>query len=361
MFWKISPQGLSWGKSPYTIKEKGEELVGRSISAVGLILAFTLMLLLPAVPESNALESSPYLIVNPTMYVAHAKGELFNVTIDVINIDNLSSYQFTVVYNNSLLKAEQVSPGSFFPPAPLSHMNYDNNTSLGSIGITCSLSNPTDSVSGSGTLASITFRVIFVPDSCLGSPLELRQTLLLDSAHVSIVHDLVGALYFWKSAAPDPPIEGRLLDVYTPKGGMGQGQPDGNYTLGEEVQLISEVTYNGFPVQGKLVAFQVQNPSEQISILRTAITNQDGFATVSFRIPNVLDSLGTWIAISVVEIAEKVAWDIVTFEVVTTKPVGGFSTALKRSGRADVAVPYSLMVIMLTFALVKVKRKAKTS
>ena len=315
------------------------------------------MLILPAVPKSNALESSPYLFVNPTMYVAHARGELFNVTIDVINIENLSSYQFTVVYNNSLLKPERVSPESFFPPAPLSHMNYDNNTTLGSIGITSSLANPTDSVSGSGTLASVTFRVISVPDSCLGSPLELRQTLLLDSAHVPIFHDLVGALYFWKSAGPDPPIEGRLLDVYTPKGGKGQGQPDGKYTLGEEVQLIAEVTYNGLPVQGKLVAFQCQNPSGQISILRTAITDQNGFATVSFRIPNVLDSLGTWTAISVVEIAEKVAWDIVTFEVVTA--VGGFSTAIRGNDRADLTASYSLLIITSALAFVIVKRKPK--
>jgi hypothetical protein len=149
--------------------------------------------------------------------------------------------------------------------------------------------------------------------------------------------------------------------VYTPKGGKGEGQPDGNYTPGEDVQLISEVTYNGFPVQGKLVAFQVQNPSEQISILRTAITDQDGFATVSFRIPNVLDSLGTWIAISVVEIAENVAWDIVIFEVITTKPVGGFSTAIRGNGRADLAASYSLLVSTLALAFVMVKRKAKTA
>jgi hypothetical protein len=293
------------------------------------------------------------------MYIAHERDEIFNVTIDVINVGNLSSYQFTFFYNNSLLQIEQVSPGSFFPPASVSHMNYDNNTSLGSIGITCSLSNPTDSVSGSGTLASITFRVIFVPNSCLGSPLELRQTLLLDSARVPIVHDLVGAVYFWKSAGPDPPIEGRLLDVYTQRGGIGQGQPDGNYKLGEEVKLISKVTYNGQPVQEKLVAYQVQNPSNQFSILRTGTTDQNGLTMISFKIPNVLNNIGTWTAIAVVEIAEKTAWDIVTFEVTSVTPVGGFSTIVRGSGRENPLVPYHMTVFALILVFAMTKHKAK--
>jgi len=291
------------------------------------------------------------------MYVAHGGDETFNVTVDVINIGNLSSYQFTFFYNNSLLQIEQVSPGSFFPSTPLSCFESDNKTP-DSVEITCSLNDFADSTSGTGTLALITLKAIHVSSSCLGSPLELGQTLLLDSARVPIVHDLVGALYFWKSAGPDPPIEGRLLDVYTQRGGIGQGQPDGNYRLGEEVKLISKATYNGQPVQRKLVAYEVQNPSNQFSILRSGTTDQNGLTMISFKIPNVLDSIGTWTAIAAVEIAEKTAWDIVTFEVTVT-PVGGFSTAVGVSGRESPSIPYPMTVFALILVFPITRHKAK--
>lgn len=329
-----------------------------SRSALALVLVCALLILLPTVSESKALDSYPYLFINPTMYVAHERDEIFNVTVDVTNVGNLSSYQFTFFYNNSLLQIEQVSPGSFFPSTPLSFFKFDNKT-LDSVEITCSLNDSTDSASGTGTLALITLKAIHVPNSCFGSPLELRQTLLLDSARAPIVHDLVGAVYFWKSAGPDPPIEGRLLDVYTQRGGIGQGQPDGNYKLGEEVKLFSKVTYNGQPVQGKLVAYEVQNPSNQFSILRTGTTDQNGLTMISFKIPNVLDSIGTWTAIAVVEVAEKTAWDIVTFEVTSVTPVGGFSTVVRGSGRESPLIPYHVTVFALILAFAMTKHKAK--
>ena len=329
-----------------------------SRSALVLVLVCVLFTLLPTAPISNALDSYPYLFINPTMYVAHVRDEIFNVTVDVINAENLSSYQFTFFYNNSLLQIEQVSQGSFFPSTPRSCFIFDNKTS-DSVEITCSLNDSTDSASGTGTLALISLKAIHVPDSCLGSPLELRQALLLDSARVPIVHDLVGAVYFWKSVGPDPPIEGRLLDVYTQRGGIGQGQPDGKYKLGEEVELISKVTYNGQPVQQKLVAYEVQNPSNQFSIVRTGTTDQNGLTTIRFGIPNVLDSIGTWTAIAVVEIAEKVAWDIVTFEVTSVTPIGGFSTAVRGSGRESPLIPYHMTALAFILVFVLTKHKAK--
>ena len=329
-----------------------------SRSALIPILVCVLLILLPTIPESNALNSQPYLFINPTVYIAHGIGEIFNVTVDVIDVENLSSYQFTFFYNNSLLQIEQVSPGSFFPSTPASSFRFENKT-LDSIEVACSLNDSTDSASGTGTLALITFKTIDIANSCLGNPLELRQTLLLDSARIPIVHDVVGAVYFWKSVEPDPPIEGRLLDLYTQRGGTGQGQPDGNYTLGEEVELISKVTYNGQPVQQKLVAFEVHDPSDQVSILRTQTTDQNGLATISFRIPMVFDSIGTWTAISVVEIAERTAWDTMTFEVTSVKPVGGFSTIVRSNGRESPSIPYNMIVFSLILVVVMAKYEAK--
>lgn len=313
-------------------------------------------MILPLIPRSNALNSTTSITINPSMYIAHQKGEIFTVTIDVANVNSLTSYGFKITYNNSLLSAAQVSPGSFFPPLG-SHFTFYNNTSTGSVQVNCSLNNPSNSVSGSGTLASIAFKVVSAPTQCLDSPLKLGQTSLLDSKLVPIVHDSVGAVYFWKSAGPDPPADGRLLDLYTQKGGMGSGQPDGIFTLGEQVDLISQVTYNNQPVQSKLVAFQVLNPHNQTIVIRTAITDQDGFALISFKIPNTSESVGTWTGISVVDIAQEVVWDTITFQV--TAPVGGFSVSIKGSPGVNPLIPYNMVVFSIILVSAIIRRKAK--
>lgn len=328
-------------------------------SALVLALACALLILLPTFPVSNAQSRWVGLSINPSMYVAHQKGELFNVTINVDNVGNLSSYRLTITYNNSLLSVAQVSYGSFFPPPPSSHFSFDNSTSPGSLQINCSLSSPANPVGGSGILALITFRALYAQGSGLDSPLKLTQTVLLDSKLNPIVHDSVDAVYFWNLMEPDPPVDGRLLDVYTQNGGVGLGQPDGNFTLGEVVYLTSSVSYNGNPVQSKLIAFQVKNPHNKTIVIRTAISDQNGMATVSFKIPNDLDSIGTWSGISVVDIAEEVVWDTISFQANSIMPVGGFSISLNENPRVSLLAPYQIMVFTLILAFVVAKRKAK--
>jgi hypothetical protein len=352
MFWKISPQGLSLGESKYITIGQGEELKGRSTFALVLILVASILLPLINIPKSNAADPKVCLSLDPFMYIAHAKGETFTVNIEITNVANLSSYQFTVTHNASLLKVNQVLQGPFIPPSLPSHFSFQTNMSTGILKINCSINNPNNAVTGSGSLASIIFEVIHNPNWCANGPIRLIQTTLLNAKGISIVHDVVGAVYFYKTLEPDPPVEGRVLDVYTQKGGIGQGQHDGNFTLGEEVQLTSNVTYNGFPVQQKLVAFQVQNPLGISVVLRTAITDQNGQASISFKIPNVLDSIGTWWVISVVEIAEEIAWDIVTFDVVTATPVGGYSTATKGLPETGSYASYQIIVAALSVFLV---------
>jgi hypothetical protein len=155
-----------------------------------------------------------------------------------------------------------------------------------------------------------------------------------------------------------PPTVGRLLDVYTRKGGVSLGQPGGTFTQGEEVQLIANVTYNDQPVQQKLVGFEIKNPSNQTVVLRSAVTDKDGLCSISFKIPKVPESLGTWTAIAIVEIAEETSSDTITFVVTPYRPVGGFSVSTKRD-QNSLLVSYNLVIISLILSLVAVKRKAR--
>jgi len=114
---------------------------------------------------------------------------------------------------------------------------------------------------------------------------------------------------------PDPPLGGRLLDLYTQKGGKGPNEPGGEFVAGEMVYLISRVTYDDYPVQQKLVAFEVRSPLNETVVILVAATDQDGFAQISFRIPNIPSSNGTWTGISVVDIAGETVWDTISFRV----------------------------------------------
>ncbi|MCS7124412.1 MAG: hypothetical protein NZ932_03220 [Candidatus Bathyarchaeota archaeon] len=55
---------------------------------------------------------------------------------------------------------------------------------------------PETGISGNGTLLLISFEVVNGLGSCVGSPLEFKQTLIIDSAVNPIAHDQVGAVVF---------------------------------------------------------------------------------------------------------------------------------------------------------------------
>ena len=285
-----------------------------------VFLAFSLLLLLIINGFDSVAYGVPadaYLFITPSMYVAKEIGELFDIAINISNVEDLRSLKFTVTYNTSLLDVTQVIQGLFFPSPPEVCFEFEKNESLGFVMVNVSLADSEASRSGNGTLAWIGFKVVQGPESCVSSPLDLEQTLLLNSALNPIAHDLVGAVYFWKSMQPDPPPGGRLLDLYTQKGGKGPDEPGGEFVAGEMVYLISRVTYNDYPVQQKLVAFEARSALNETMVILVTATDQDGFAQMSFRIPNIPSSNRTWTGISVVDIAGETVWDTISFRVLS--------------------------------------------
>ena len=118
----------------------------------------------------------------------------------------------------------------------------------------------------------------------------------------------------------------RSIDLYTqkePYSGRGPNQPSDAFAPQEEVILYAYVTYRDDPVPGKIVAFEVHGPAnsyENLSFTRTAVTNADGMANVSFRItwPNGHPReavFGFWNAVAVVDIAEVTVNDTLSFQV----------------------------------------------
>lgn len=326
----------------------------------GFLFNFLLILILATVNFSSAITCGKpvetQLFITPPMYIAKEVGETFNIGVNISIVENLYSFELTVSFNNSLLNVANITPGQFFPQPPKSNFKFEKNNSSGFIRVNMSLIDSETPRSGNGTLVWIKFKVVQGPESCLSSPINLKQTLLLNSERNPITHKTVSAVFFWKSSQEDPPQEGRLLDVCTQKGGKGLGEPGGTFMTGEMVYLVSQVTYNNYPVQNQLVAFQALNALNETVLIRTAITDNEGLAIIYFRIPTISSSAGTWKAISVVNIAEEVVWDTIDFQVYFTIPVGGYTFSTEKHAGEERSA-YWIVVIFLATSLTMIRRK----
>lgn len=298
-----------------------------------------------------------YLSIVPTVYAAHLLGETFETSINVSNVENLSAFEFKLGYNTTLLDAVQVVQGPFFPPPPKASIEkLEIDETAGFVWVSINLSGSELPRSGSGTLVTIIFNVTFTPPSSQKAcgKLDLYDTMLYDNAMTSIIHDSIDGLYFWKSIQDDPPVDGLLLDLTTHKGGMGQGISGGCFIPGEMVELNACLTYYEEPVQGKLVGFEVFNPRNETVLIRVAITNNEGIATINFRIPSTSESLGTWTAVAVASVADKVVWDFLNFEVAEICiVVGGDVTAVSaRLPTRQMDFPAFILAALVTLGII---------
>lgn len=216
--------------------------------------------------------------------------------------------------------------------------------------------NPID---GSGHLVKVTFEVIYQEafpweDS---SPLDLYDCKFSNIVAESIPGlECVDGLAIVKGF-----IIGRQIDLYTcypePYGGQGPNSPSDMFWPQKEVCLCANVTYNLWPVQNKIVAFEVHNPAGEIVDILTAVSDENGFATTSYRIPwpcfNTSALFGIWTIIATVDIACIVVNDTMQFHFdymiewvkVTTK-LGDVETAdFKHGDVVTVCVDYSTYAI----------------
>ena len=110
---------------------------------------------------------------------------------------------------------------------------------------------------------------------------------------------------------------GAYIDVYTQFGGEGLGQHGGEFHPSERVQLYAKASYNNWPEQNVLVAFEVINANGETVYCVVNSTDQDGIAYTSFRIPNedTLGTIGTWFVVVTANIAGIIVSDNLTFTV----------------------------------------------
>lgn len=109
-------------------------------------------------------------------------------------------------------------------------------------------------------------------------------------------------------------VTGPMIDLFTQKGGYGPNMPSDAFAPQEEVILYACVRYDCNPLEGKLVAFEVLNPTNDCVTYRTDATNASGIAAVSFRIPSNA-TFGTYTVIATVSVIERTINDTLTYKV----------------------------------------------
>ena len=116
---------------------------------------------------------------------------------------------------------------------------------------------------------------------------------------------------------------GPAIDIYTqkkPYGGKGPYEPSDAFAPLEEVMIYAYVTYNMYPEQYALVAFEVKDANMNSVIFTSALTDANGTATISFRMPwlgeiEECNLFGTWTVVGRVEIAGEIVEDWLWFKV----------------------------------------------
>lgn len=286
---------------------------------------------------------------DPPIHIGKWQGENFDVEIDVADVENLAKFELTIAFNTSLLHVQNVRRGYLVPLDAVFDFEVDEQT--GQITINSSILEVHEPISGDGSLTKLSFEVIGSLSSG-GSPISFQQIKLYDQDSEEIDYRHVSAVFFWRSVEPWIPDEYRYEDVYTQKGGEGLGESGGDFCYGELVELEAYVTYNSWPQQSLLVAFQVLNPDNETLLVFVTETNQSGYAETSFRIPENRDSIGLWTVIATVDIACTVVWDTLTFQVESC--VGGRTVQVKTNLYQILAV--YLIVLGVAVATLRTRR-----
>jgi len=175
-------------------------------------------------------------------------------------------------------------------------------------------------ISGTGHLVKLTFEVIYEKafpwtDSCV---LDVHDTKFVDKLANEIdnpISDQDGLV------TVNGFILGRQLDMYTqypgPWGGQGPNSPSDMFWPQKQVELYANVTYNLWPVQNKIVAFEIHNALGEIVTIITAVSDEFGVAHTSYRIPwpcfDTEALFGIWTVVATVDIACIVVNDTMQF------------------------------------------------
>jgi len=164
-----------------------------------LVLMLTLMLI-PTFIYGNFVWRDAYAASSTTVSVSPSTitasvGQNFTVNVTVSNVYDLYGWQFRLNWTAGLIEVVKVTEGPFLKLGS-TYFYWDINATAGRMVADCTLLGNVPGVSGSGTLATITFNVKGVGQS----PLTLWDVVLLNSFEQSITCQVVSGYGYFKAA-----------------------------------------------------------------------------------------------------------------------------------------------------------------
>lgn len=294
-----------------------------------------LILPLPELKVIDPRDGDTIIELGPELWVGDQFGKTFKVSVIISNLHfawKLIGIQFRLSYDITLMEPVSVEEGPFlkhyakYGTFPIIYFEpdtmYGPHVLLGNIilpdetGSWNWMSTHRGWPNGTGVLATITFRPLKQSwTETYTATLSLKDIILVDMElkTISFLPPTPGTY----KMLPIAPI-GRVIDVWmqypAPYGGQGPNQPADLVVPQQEVRLTAKVTYNWWPVQGKLVTFKVFNNVGKLYATFQATTGSDGHAYTSFRMPWPGENyFGVWTVVASVSVADEVINDTMTF------------------------------------------------
>jgi hypothetical protein len=296
-----------------------------------------------------------------TMGPEPCRGEIFNVTVSLKNLDYhwwLIGIEFRLAYDEALIAPVGTIEGPFLP----SYAGYHNDLPPPGTFYQCYFEpgppdgphvlcgemifpnatgwwNTTEAEEawpgGEGVISIIQFEVLYQSygEANITSPLEIIDQLAIGLDGVDTQNPVGIPL--------DTPhngnytittnLPGRVIDLYggalnrgygslpfpAPFGGQGSNNPMDLVIPQAEVHLFVDVTYNYWPMQNKLVGFEVEDPYGGVLLKRTAATDAEGTATIAFEMPWPCEDpeslFGVWKVTATVDISDTRINDTMEF------------------------------------------------
>ncbi|MEM3699740.1 MAG: cohesin domain-containing protein [Candidatus Bathyarchaeia archaeon] len=148
----------------------------KEISIMSLLM---LIFLLTPIPLSFSQTTNVY--VDPPLTITQI-DETFSINISIAQVTNLAAWEIKLYYLNTMLNGTKATEGPFLKTAGLTFFwvlsftdNY--NATHGKVHIACTLTGTGPGATGSGTLATVTFKA----KNAGNTPLTLKDTKLLDN------------------------------------------------------------------------------------------------------------------------------------------------------------------------------------
>ncbi|HKZ93464.1 MAG TPA: PKD domain-containing protein [Candidatus Bathyarchaeia archaeon] len=183
----------------------------------GIIVLLTVLItpFLPLVPTAKS-QASTIVYVDPPSTTGLLPGDIFAVNIMISGAVDLKSWQFKMSFQgviDGVLMVTDVIEGDFLMIGGTTYFTKNINNDAGWVQAAASILGQVGGVYGDGWLATVIFKVVGGGES----PLDLHDTILLDSNSAAIPHDVTDGSYV--GAAPYASFSYRpyeVIDGYEP-------------------------------------------------------------------------------------------------------------------------------------------------